>query len=211
MQSFDLIVIGAGPAGSAAACWAARHGLSVALLDKAAFPRNKLCGGLFTERSRAYYTEIFGRDFDLSQAVTRDAIEFWHEGAQLARLEDIPPLHLTTRVELDDRLFQHAIEAGATDFTGRAIGEIQGTQVTLKDGTALEGRVLIGADGVKSMVARSLFGAAFDKDTIGFGLEIEASPKEQTPADHPLRIDFAAATWGYGWSFPKQGSTTVGV
>ncbi|WP_127115509.1 NAD(P)/FAD-dependent oxidoreductase [Shimia sediminis] len=211
MPSFDLIVIGAGPAGSAAACWAARHGLSVAVVDKARFPRSKLCGGLFTERSRAYYQEIFERDFDLSRAVTRDAIEFWHDGGQLARLEDIPPLHLTMRLDLDSQLFSHALDAGAVDFSGHMISEITGATVSLKDGTQITGRVLIGADGVKSIVARHLFGAPFDTATIGFGLEIEATPQEQAPAEHPLRIDFAAATWGYGWSFPKQGSTTVGV
>ena len=69
MPDFDIIVIGAGPAGSAAATWAAKGGARVALLDKSSFPRNKLCGGLFTERSRAYYREIFGQDYDLSRAV----------------------------------------------------------------------------------------------------------------------------------------------
>ena len=211
MQSFDIIVIGAGPAGSAAACWAARQGLSVALVDKASFPRNKLCGGLFTERSRAYYEEIFGQEFDLSKAVSRTEIEFWHDGERLAQLRDVPPLHLTMRFDLDDHLFQTAIAYGAADFSGRSIEGIEGSTVKLSDGEALRAEVLIGADGVKSIVARQLFGASFDKDTIGFGLEIEAPPQEQDPAAQPLRIDFAAAEWGYGWSFPKQGSTTVGI
>lgn len=211
MQKFDIIVIGAGPAGCAAACWAARQGASVALIDKASFPRNKLCGGLFTERSRAYYREIFGCDFDLSRAVTRDAIEFWYKGDQLARLEDIPPLHLTMRLELDNGMLGHALKAGAQDFTGRSIAELGDDTVIFREGEEIEGRVLIGADGVNSVVARHLFGAPFDKDTIGFGLEIEAARSEQSPEHSPLRIDFAAATWGYGWSFPKKDSTTVGV
>ncbi|PSL20116.1 geranylgeranyl reductase family protein [Shimia abyssi] len=208
---FDIIVLGAGPAGSAAATWAARQGRRVALLDKALFPRNKLCGGLFTERSRAYYREIFGQDIDLSNAVTRHEIAFWHEGRELAVLEDIPPLHLTMRLDLDNCLYQHALAAGAKDYTGRAVAEIGDHDVTLRDGTRLSADILIGADGVNSILARHLFGAPFNKDTIGFGLEIEVSPETQSPGAHPLRIDFAAATWGYGWSFPKQNSTTVGV
>lgn len=211
MQAFDIIVIGAGPAGSAAACWAARHGARVALVDKASFPRNKLCGGLFTERSRNYYREIFDRDFDLSSVATRDEIEFWHQGECLAKLHDIPPLHLTMRIELDNRLCAHALEAGASDFTGRPIASMSETGVTFRDGETLMGRIIIGADGVNSVVARHLFGKPFDTGKIGFGLEIEVSENEQTPSAKPLRIDFAAAVWGYGWSFPKQGSTTVGV
>lgn len=211
MTQFDIIVIGAGPAGSAAATWAAKQGRSVALIDKASFPRNKLCGGLFTERSRTYYHEIFGQDVDLAHAVTREEIAFWHEGRELAVLSEIPLLHLTMRLDLDAAMFAHALDAGVEDFTGQAIAELTETAVKLRDGTTLTAAVIIGADGVNSIVAKQLFGRSFDTKTIGFGLEIEAPLSAQNPAEQPLRIDFAAAHWGYGWSFPKQGSTTVGV
>ncbi len=210
-MNFDIIVIGAGPAGSAAATWAARQGRQVALVDKAAFPRNKLCGGLFTERSRSYYTEIFGQDFDLSKVVTRSDIAFWYQSNELAVLHNIPPLHLTMRLPLDYAMFQHAITAGAADYTDCPIAEITDKTVTFRDGRTISGAVLIGTDGVNSVVARYLFGAPFNKRTIGFGLEIEVPETIQKPEVQPLRIDFAAATWGYGWSFPKHASTTVGV
>ncbi|SFK84975.1 geranylgeranyl reductase family protein [Shimia haliotis] len=211
MSSFDIIIIGAGPAGSAAAVWAAKGGARVALIDKATFPRNKLCGGLFTERSRTYYQEIFGQDFDLSRAVTRTDIAFWHDGAELAVLNDVPPLHLTMRLDLDATLFGHALAAGAVNFSGRAISQITDKSVSFKDGETLDAPILIGADGVNSIVAKHLFGSAFDTQTIGFGLEIEVPSETQAPEQHPLRIDFGVATWGYGWSFPKRHSTTVGV
>lgn len=210
-ETFDIVVIGAGPAGSAAACWAARQGLSVALIDKATFPRKKLCGGLFTERSRSYYQEIFGEDIQRDMFTTRHDISFWHQGRELATLTDIPPLHLTMRFDLDAKLFSLAIQHGAHDYSGEPVARIDGQSVVLKSGKTLSGTVLIGADSVNSIVARHLFGAPFDKTKIGFGLEIEASPQEQNPDEKPLRIDFAAATWGYGWSFPKQHTTTVGV
>lgn len=210
-QSYDIVVIGAGPAGSAAAFWAARHGASVALIDKSEFPRSKLCGGLFTGRSVDTYQRIFGREFDFSHAVTRHEIEFWHSNQKLTTLHDIPPLHLTMRIDLDTTLYRHAIDAGAVDFTGHAIASLTDHQITFRDGQTLQARILIGADGVNSITARHLFGAAFDKKTIGFGLEIEAAPSPQNPESQPLRIDFAATAWGYGWSFPKQGSVTVGV
>lgn len=208
---FDIIVIGAGPAGSAAACWAAKHGRSVALVDKATFPRNKLCGGLFTERSRRYFREIFGQDIDLSQAVTRTEIALWHQGEELATLHDIPPLHLTMRLDIDAQMFAHALAAGAHDFTGNAISELTDRTVKFRHGHSIEADILIGADGVNSVVAKHLFGRPFDTETIGFGLEIEAPLSLQNPEDTSLRIDFAAADWGYGWSFPKPRSTTIGV
>lgn len=211
MSHFDIIVVGAGPAGSAAATWAAKQGLRVALLDKATFPRSKLCGGLFTERSRAYFKEIFGRDVDLSKAVTRRDIVFCHAGEPLATLHDVPPLHLTMRLDLDAQMFGHALAAGAADFTGRAITEVTDKHVKFRDGQTISSAILIGADGVNSIVARHLFGTSFDVKKIGFGLEVEVPATFQDPEKQPLRIDFAAARWGYGWSFPKQHSTTVGV
>lgn len=211
MDQFDIIIIGAGPAGSAAATWAAKQGRSVALVDKATFPRTKLCGGLFTERSRAYYREIFGCDIDLSKAITRTQIAFWHNGVELAHLKDIPPLHLTMRIELDSLLQGHALAAGAHDFCGKAIAQLSDNTVVFRDATSITAPILIGADGVNSIVARHIFGAAFDAKTIGFGLEIELPAELHDPKIQPLRIDFGAANWGYGWSFPKQNSTTVGV
>lgn len=208
---FDIVIVGAGPAGSAAACWAARHGASVAVLDKARFPRNKLCGGLFTGRSQTYCHDIFGESYDLSLAITRDEIEFWYKLERLSKLTDVPPVHLTMRYDLDMFLFQKALDAGATDLTGSPVTQVTNQGVTLRDGHEVQGRIIIGADGVNSVVAKHLFGRSFDPTTIGFGLEIEAAVDEQTPDDQTLRIDFGLVELGYGWSFPKQASTTIGV
>ncbi|MGH1464272.1 MAG: geranylgeranyl reductase family protein [Cognatishimia sp.] len=211
MQTFDVIVVGAGPAGSAAAAWIARSGHSVALIDKATFPRDKLCGGLFTERSRTYHNEIFAKDFQISKAVTKNNVTLWHAGQSLGTITDIPPLHLTMRRNLDADLHALALSKGASDFSGQAIVKISGTSVQLGTDQTITGKVLIGADGVNSMVARQLFGQAFEHDQIGFALEIEAPLPAQPAEKQPLRIDFDAAKWGYGWSFPKQKSVTIGI
>jgi flavin-dependent dehydrogenase len=71
--------------------------------------------------------------------------------------------------------------------------------------------VLIGADGVSSVVARTLFGAAFDSRTIGFGLEVEVPRLALPNQSNAVEIDFGAARWGYGWVFPKLKSFTIGV
>lgn len=205
MTTHDLIVIGSGPAGGAAACVAARAGLRVALVDRHSFPRDKLCGGGFTGRSMTIYREIFGTD--PVEIDRRDRYEFHAHGQALGVIDDVPPMYLTTRLALDNAIHDHAVSAGAEAVTGLVRG-LDGTSVTLEDGRLLSGAVLIGADGVKSRVARALFGDSFDARTVGFGFEIEAPPLTDDP---PIRIDFGAAEWGYGWSFPKRGSTTIGV
>lgn len=210
MQQFDIVIIGAGPAGSAAAVTAAHAGLSVALVDKARFPRAKLCGGLVTGRARLHYERIFGVPLDPDLFQPRRHIAFYMDGAPLGPARHDMPMHLTMRWDMDAHLFDRARAAGALDFTGRRVAalDLDAAIVTLSDGRALRYRVLIGADGVNSLVARQLFGRAFDPARIGFALEIEA-PAD--PADEIVRIDFGAAQWGYGWRFPKRGSTTIGL
>jgi flavin-dependent dehydrogenase len=113
---------------------------------------------------------------------------------------------------MDAHLLALAVTAGAADFTGRRITDLDTDMpaVTLEAGTHLTARILIGADGVNSMVARALFGRAYDPARVGFALEIEAPP---LPAARraAIRIDLGAADWGYGWHFPKSCGTTIGV
>lgn len=207
-RAFDLIVIGAGPAGAAAACTAARHGLRVALVDKKRFPRDKLCGGGLTGRATGHYARIFGATLPDVPLERRDSFEFHAFGTLLDRGQDSPPIHLCMRRDLDAHLVAEALAAGAEDFTGRA-GTLDADAPAVQlPALRLTAPVVIAADGVNSPTAKQLFGEAFDRDKIGFALEVE---RPGPAPDVPLRIDFGAADWGYGWQFPKTDSTTIGV
>ena len=212
MDRFDVIVIGAGPAGAAAAYVAAQAGLRVALIDRKTFPRDKLCGGLITGRARQHYAEIFGHDMPFEPQDRKTTVDFRYRGQPVGIIEDAPVLCATMRWDMDAMLCAHAMGAGAQDFTGQAVAEIDrdARTVTLKGGAVLGYGALIGADGVNSQVARALFGQPFDRAHIGFGLEIQALGAHIDPAA-PVRIDLGVAQWGYGWVFPKRCSTTVGV
>lgn len=212
MLHHDLVIVGAGPAGAAAAVTGRRMGLSVALVDKARFPRAKLCGGLVTGRCARHLQDVFGLDMEPQFFETRRNFEFHFRNIPLGTLENVPPLYLTTRWEFDDLLLQAALRLGAADYTGNRVKALdtRDNTLTLGSGKSLGYGVLVGADGVQSLVARHLYGRPFDPKRIGFALEVEAppiGPDETTP----IRIDFAAANWGYGWHFPKRQSTTIGV
>ncbi|MFN7003369.1 MAG: NAD(P)/FAD-dependent oxidoreductase [Roseinatronobacter sp.] len=210
-QLFDLLILGSGPAGSAAAITAAQAGLSVALIDKSPFPRDKLCGGGITGRSARYMTEIFGLEAgrDLFLPSTRFRLTF--EGRTIGEEPDAPVLQMTMRREFDAELHARALAAGAQVFAPVRVTTIdtEAPSVTLSDGRCLTGRLLIGADGANSAVARALYGRAFDPSEIGFGLEVELD--RALTEDNTTEIDLGAATWGYGWVFPKNGSITLGV
>lgn len=209
---FDLLVLGSGPAGSAAAITAARAGLSVALIDKAAFPRDKLCGGLITGRTVRYMDGIFGLPVlpHLFRPSTRFRLTY--QGRVIGRDDDAPALQMTMRRDFDAELHARAQAAGVTVFAPVRVTSIdtEAPGLMLSDGRTLSGRVLIGADGANSAVARALFGRAYDPAEIGFGLEVELDRAEM-PDDDTTEVDLGAALWGYGWVFPKHGSVTLGV
>jgi geranylgeranyl reductase family protein len=211
MTEFDIIVVGSGPAGSAAAVTALKAGLRVAIIDKATFPRDKLCGGLFTGRSEKAMARVFGLAVTPELFLTSDHMRFSASGAPLADITDAPPMHLTMRRDFDAMLHGEAVAKGARAYLGAPVSQIdaEAKRVTIRGGETLSYTVLIGADGVSSFVARTLFGRPFDPEQIAFGLEIE-SPL-QPGRDGAVEIDFDAAEWGYGWSFPKHKSMTVGV
>ena len=208
MTDFDVIVAGAGPAGSAAAATAARAGLRVALLDRAEFPRDKLCGGGVTGRARRCWRAAF--ETAPPEMPLLSTVAFHAFGRDGGRIEDAPPIGMVMRRAFDAEARDHALAAGAEPVTARVETVDAATgRVTLADGETLSARLVIGADGVKSAAARALFGRSYDADEIGFALEIEAPPGA-TPPD-VVRIDFGAADGGYGWAFPKPGSTTIGL
>ena len=212
MHDYDLLVIGAGPAGAAAALTAAREGLRVALIDRHTFPRNKLCGGGVTGRARTEAMTLLGRPLPAPLLEPRGRFAFYAGGAPLGEIEGVPPIWMTTRIGFDAHLVEAALAAGAADHTGRPVAEVEpdAPAIRFRDGDRLTARLIVGADGAISVVARALYGTPFDPARIGFALEVEAPPPD-APEDAPVRIDFGAADWGYGWSFPKSGSTTVGV
>lgn len=207
-RHFDLIVIGAGPAGAAAAQTAAASGLHVALVDKRQFPRAKLCGGGITGRAIGHYQRIFqGRLPDIP-LVRCQEVAFFAFGEDLGLTKGVPPLYLGMRYALDAALVRQALASGAQDFTGQN-GTLDPENGALDlNGTRLVAPLIIAADGVNSPTAKLLFGQAFDRDKIGFALEVE-HPEPDPSA--PLRIDFGAAKWGYGWRFPKAAGMTVGL
>ena len=210
---FKVVVVGGGPAGSSAAHTLAAAGVEVCVIDKSAFPRDKLCGGLLTLRSKKTFQKIFNSDWSpVIQKRSRGA-QFYFKKKLLNSVTDHKDIFFTCRREFDAFLLQLAEKRGAKILLDRQVQSVnhERSTLTLSDGQEIGFDILIGADGVNSVVAKSLFGAAFKQDSIGFGLEMEVplSP-EIRPIKDP-EIYFGLLDWGYGWVFPKRDTLTAGV
>ena len=110
MERFDVLVAGAGPAGSSAAIHLARGGARVLLADRARFPRDKPCGGGLTGRA------LKRIPVDPSPVVERDVDRFelrLRYGASFTRSHDRPLIRMTQRRRLDAFLAAEAAAAGA--------------------------------------------------------------------------------------------------
>jgi len=212
-HKFQVAVIGGGPAGSSAAYTLARSGVKVCVIDRSVFPRDKLCGGLLTIRSKKTFQTIFKTDWAPAiQTVSRGA-RFYFKQKLLNHLADYQDLYFTCRRDYDAFLLQLARKSGATVYAGVPVRtiEIKKSLLTLSDGSSIHYDFLIGADGVNSMVAKLIFGESFSRDTVGFGLEMEVPVSSDIPAISDPEIYFGLLDWGYGWVFPKKNTLTAGV
>lgn len=220
MPCADAIVVGAGPGGSATAAHLARRGVDVLLLEKATFPRDKICGDGLTPRAvralmrlgvdlsedngfhRNRGLRIFGAD-------TAGLFMPWPE------LADFPDFGLTcARMKFDELLARHAEKCGATLVEGAHVvspilddGRIVG--VTTKDGQEYRAPVVVAADGVSSRLGKAMGVRTLDDRPMGVAVRAYfRSPRgnddvmeswlelwDGTPGE-------SNALPGYGWIFP---------
>ncbi len=210
MERFDVIVIGAGPAGSTASYLLAGAGMRVGLLDKCAFPRNKPCAGLLSERAEKVYKQIFGHGWqDLYESVSTGA-RFFYKNRLLTQVDGCRKMYFTNRLLFDHRLVMKAIAAGATFLEKTCAVSLDADRRTvhLGKGKSIRGDFVIGADGAVSRTAMSI-GLSIDRSDLAIGLQAEC-PRGLRDLSLP-EIHFGVMPWGYGWVFPKKESLTVGI
>lgn len=220
---WDAVIVGGGPAGATLAALLAGRGWRVVVLERAVFPRDKLCGGLVTEKTLDLVREVFSltpADLAANRAVTSEAhrCAIWYKSRRLAVEESDIPFRFVSRRAFDKLLLDRAVAAGATLVEGdRAIRCDPGNAtVTTAAGREYTGRCVVGADGVGSIVRRSLPPGTVDLAAWRRGLAAcaEVTLDRRGPlagADHPA-VYFGVAHYGYGWVFPRsETQVTVGL
>jgi geranylgeranyl reductase family protein len=209
--AYDAIVVGSGPAGAHLAYLLARTGRRVALLDRARFPRDKVCGGGVSRKSVAQL------GLDLAPVVHR-----WLAGAYLTYrngsvvAEDIAPAAGCTvvREEFDQLLLERARAAGAEFFAECAFldAEPHGSGVVASTSRGkFIGHRLYGADGAGSSVRAKLFGRGVASYVPALEALVRVPDAERARFDDRAVFDFGAMPRGYGWIFPKRDHLNVGV
>jgi len=219
-QRTDVLVVGAGPAGSAAAAWATRAGREVVLADAAVFPRDKTCGDGLTPRAIGELERLGLRDWVRGHTVNKGLRA--HGFGQTLLLEwpggTLPDYgSAVARTELDDHLRTTALKSGALGVEGaKAVdARIEGGRVRgvtfRRDGETfeIECERLIVADGVRSTLGKVL-GREWHKDTVyavaGRCYVDSGMSDDPWISSHlELRGEDGEILSGYGWIFPLGG------
>jgi geranylgeranyl reductase family protein len=227
----DVIVVGAGPGGSATATHLARRGLDVALLEKSQFPREKVCGDGMTPRATRQLIRLGIDTSEQAGWLHNKGLRIYggDRPFELAwpDLADFPPYGVVRqRSDFDDLLARNAVAAGAKlyeqafvsgpiidDRTNRIVG------VTTKDGRRFSAPVVVAADGNSSRLSLAMGLARREDRPMGVAV--------RTYYQSPRHIDDHLESWlelwdgkpgksallpGYGWIFGMgDGTCNVGL
>jgi geranylgeranyl reductase family protein len=236
-REFDVVVIGAGPSGSACAYWLARAGWSVCLVEKKSFPREKTCGDGLTPRAVRQLADM-GLEPEVAAHGHRfGGLRAFGFGAELKLAWPSHPSfpsygYTITRFDLDGLVAHHAESAGAAVLTGvEALGLLEpaapdpgelrgaaGVVVVTKDGDRAEVRAtyIVVADGQNSRIGREI-GTVRDRGMpLGMALRgYYRSERHDEPwidSHLDIRDPAGEVVPGYGWIFPLgDGRVNVGV
>ncbi len=216
-RAFDICIVGAGPAGSTAAYLLARQGLSVALVDRARFPRDKICGDGITPRGARVLKRIGALDLVATNGFACRGVDIHGRGVDGDTVEftirfdrtregDANDLIVLPRFTLDALLLQHAMSAGPTLFDATKVIDIEThdtrARVITDSDLVIDAAMVVLATGAESQLLRAC------------GL-LEKKP----PLEHAARAYFENVEGltdrvvlffdgvdlpGYGWIFPTS-------
>lgn len=214
----EILVVGAGPTGAAAAARAAERGFDVVVADAKTFPRDKTCGDGLTPRAIAELRRMGLADRVLDRTRNKglklhgfggSITAPWPEGAFPAEGAAVP------RETFDAMVLDHARDRGATVLDGHPVTGVERgpgrsvAAVTLRDRDGAEHRVtvkwLLVADGVRSPVGKQLGRVWHREHVFGVAARSYATTGRDEKWIHShleLRDDDGTIHPGYGWIFP---------
>ena len=223
MNQYDVIAVGAGPAGSTAAKLLAEAGRKVLLLDREQFPRHKPCAAWINAAAPEKFPALADALATLDDNPFYGATFLSPDLSRRADYsQDAPAGHLVLRDRFDAHLKDLAVTAGA-EFRGNC--EVSAVSdggesviVTLADGSTLDAQYVLGADGIVSVVGRTAdLNARWlnEQMVICSNEDIACDPatieKHFGPKPSVLIAPAYGLVAGYGWVFPKRAHVCVGL
>ena len=211
-NQYDVVIVGAGPAGSHLGYLLACRSVKVLIIDKKELPRYKPCGGGLTRRAMQLLsfdlTPVI-EDYARTAVVSIDNTPVYHQSFSE------PIIGMVMRDRFDSLLLDRATRAGSHCMTGtRFMGvtpHADGLRI-ITSNDRFETKLVVGADGVNSAVARAL--RLRVKSRCFYAIEGEVycrSARDLAAFKGTVHFDFGVIPQGYGWVFPKKDHLSIGV
>jgi geranylgeranyl reductase family protein len=211
MNSFDVAIIGSGPAGASAALELAKSGISTVIIEKEILPRYKTCGGGLVFRGRK------NMPFDVSSVVEKEFYEvdtyFANTPFKFTTNRDQPIVSMIMRDAFDNLIVEKAKENGVILLQNHKVldisfGDIQTIHTSEGD---VKAKFIIAGDGALSPVSK-MAGWKETRNLIpALEYEVEVPAADFERLSKNVRFDVDVIPLGYGWCFPKKNHLSIGV
>src|SRR5712691_5268787 len=206
-EEFDVLIVGAGPAGSFAAERLAAGGARVALFDGRPEGEPKACGGGVTAKALKAWPHLLN-----AVGRTVNELEMYSPSGKRLHMKLDEPFAIYSRIAFDSYLRDLARDAGAQVFfekiSARGITRTEnGWKLRSASGVEWSGKMLVGADGANSAIAKKLVGPLEASD-----MEVAFGYRAPLPeGDAPTVIAFLPGWDGYAWAFPRPDHISFGI
>ena len=207
---YDVLIVGAGPAGNTLACKLASDGLSVVLIDKQKLPRRKICAGGVSRKASIH----IGYDISsvIEKTITGAYLTYRDEVITHKVIEGIGAT--VDRSTFDYYMTKKAVEAGALLLEETELVyfiEDRDGVTAQTSGGDLRAKIIVGSDGAYSKVRKIMCPGAMPL----FGHAIEAlvypQPEMLETFGNNAMFDFGGIPGGYGWILPKKDHFNIGL
>ena len=208
MKHYDLLIVGAGPAGSFAAELLAKSGARVALFDGRPEGEPKACGGGVTAKALNAWPQLLN-----AVGRTIHELDLYSPSSKKLHLELDEPFAIYSRIAFDCYLRDRARDAGAhvisEKISARKVERAgDGWRLKSDSGNDWQGSLLIGADGANSGIAKMLAGKLPPSDMeVAFGYRAPLPSNGEAPAV----VAFLPGWVGYAWAFPRPDHISFGI
>jgi len=218
-MKYEVVAVGAGPAGSTAAKFLAENGIKVLLVDKSKFPRDKACGGGLTPRVLDRFRYV--KDKNLIESYSFGGIAHSPSLKYESKFERPESSGSTVlRKKFDFGLLNLAIDAGCNFIDENPVKDLKisknKVEIDLKSGDTIKSQIVIGADGTWSKIGRSIR-LNRRPDQILTCIVQEFKIGEEIINEFFTEKKFSHIYFGrgglsgYGWIFPKREHLNIGL
>jgi len=206
MTNVDILIVGGGPAGSALGYLLQKSGYSCCIVDKCAFPRVKLCGGLLTQKTVSLMNNIYG-EINFPYESTTSNMSLYLGTHKISSVIADSKFYLVERYDFDLYLIKKFRELSGLLYENSKVTSIDllNHVATINNEEKITYKILVGADGANSQIRKYV-----DKDFRPNVLCLECNyPAKNNTEGINIYLSFVRS--GYAWRFSKKNHETVGI